>query len=980
MSSKHDEGKRVDEERRDKRMKEDKKKVKKSEKADSKKNEKSKDDLEAIKAKAKQDQEKEQKKGNAKSNDDRAKATGEAENAKKAPPPDPKKAKEFVLWFDDLSSDDVALVGGKTSSLGEMYRQLTSKGVNVPNGFAVTAYAYRYFLEKAGIEDQIKEALGPSGQKDEDVEELKKRGKKVRAIIMDADFPEEIAKDITEAYKKLDSMYKEEDQVDVAVRSSATAEDLPEASFAGQQESYLNVVGEKQLLQSCKKCMASLFTDRAICYREEREFDHMDVALSIAVQKMVRSDKACSGVAFTIDTETGYNKVVLITGSWGLGENVVQGTVTPDEFIVFKDTLKKGARPIVSRKLGSKEMTMTYHPTKQTINTPTRREEKERFCMTDDEVLQLAKWACIIEDHYSQKKGKYTPMDIEWAKDGISGELYIVQARPETVQSRKNPNLLKTFKLKGEGRVVAKGTAVGHSIATGKARVLESVSQMHQFEKGEILVTEITDPDWEPILKKAKAVITDRGGRSSHAAITSREMAIPCIVGCHNATEKIKTGQMITVDTTSGDEGLIYDGEVEYEVVEADVGDIERVDTKIMMNLANPEQAYSLQFIPNDGVGLVRMEFIVSNHIRVHPMALLRPDKLQQHEQEEIRKLIRPCSEGKEYFVRTLAQGVGTICAAFYPKRVILRFSDFKTNEYAGLLGGKHFEPDEENPMLGWRGASRYYDPDYRDGFALECAGVKMVREEFGLTNLDVMIPFCRTITEAKKVIKEMEKNDLKRNGSQGADRMRVMCMCEIPSNVILAREFLDIFDGYSIGSNDLTQLCLGVDRDSAIVSKVFDERDEAVKRLIKQTIEVCNEMGKYVGICGQAPSDYPEFADFLVECGIQSMSLNPDSVVETVLHLSGKDRKKEATDKAPAKEKGQDKKKVNKDEQKKTDNAKAPKKEKERKKLGKKEERQPKREQRERNEERRKKDKEKGGKKHKDLHKAQGDASSTSH
>jgi len=541
-------------------------------------------------------------------------------------------------------------------------------------------------------------------------------------------------------------------------------------------------------------------------------------------------------------------------------------------------------------------MTMTYHPTKQTINTPTRREDKERFCMTDDDVLQIAKWACVIEDHYSHKKGKYTPMDIEWAKDGLSGELYIVQARPETVQSRKNPNLLKTFKLKGEGRILTKGTAVGHSIASGKARVLKSVSQMHQFEKGEILVTEMTDPDWEPILKKAKAVITDRGGRSSHAAITSREMAIPCIVGCHHATEKIKTGQVITVDTTSGDDGLVYDGEVEFEATEADVGDIERVETKITMNLANPEQAYTLQFIPNDGVGLVRMEFIVSNHIRAHPMALLHPEKLQQHEREELKKLITPYVDGKEYFVRTLAQGVGTICAAFYPKRVILRFSDFKTNEYAGLLGGKHFEPDEENPMIGWRGASRYYDPDYRDGFALECEGAKMVREEFGLTNLDVMIPFCRTITEAKKVIKEMDKNNLKRE-DQGDDRMRVMCMCEIPSNVILAKEFLEIFDGYSIGSNDLTQLCLGVDRDSAIVSKVFDERDEAVKRLIKQTIEVCNQMGKYVGICGQAPSDYPEFADFLVECGIQSMSLNPDSIVETLLHLSGKDKKQSKDD-----------------------------------------------------------------------------------
>lgn len=709
---------------------------------------------------------------------------------------------------------------------------------------------------------------------------------------MDAELPEEITRDIKDAYKKLHQMYKDEDQVDVAVRSSATAEDLPEASFAGQQESYLNITGEKQLLLHCKKCMASLFTDRAICYREWRGFDHLSVALSIAVQKMVRSDKACSGVAFSIDTETGFNKVVLVTASWGLGENIVQGSVTPDEFIVFKDTLKKGAKPIINRKLGKKEMTMVYHPTKQTINLPTRREEKGRFCLNDSEVLQLAQWACIIEDHYSQRNKKYTPMDIEWAKDGISEKIYIVQARPETVQSRKNPNLLKTFKLNGEGKVLAKGISVGHSIATGKARILTSVSQMSKFKKGEVLVTEMTDPDWEPILKKAKAVITEKGGRSSHAAITSREMAIACIVGCQNAMGNIKTGQTVTIDTATGDQGLVYEGEVPFETKETNVEEFKEIKTKILMNLANPDQAFSLQFIPNDGVGLARMEFIVSNHIRAHPLALIHPEKLHQHEKEEMAKLIAPYKDGREYFIRTLAQGVGTICAAFYPRRVILRFSDFKTNEYAGLLGGKHFEPDEENPMLGWRGASRYYDKNYRDGFALECAGVKVVREEFGLSNLDVMIPFCRTVDEAHKVIQEMEKNDLRRNEKDGNDRMRIMCMCEIPSNVILAKQFLEIFDGYSIGSNDLTQLCLGVDRDSAIVSAEFDERNEAVKILIKQTIEVCNEMGKYVGICGQAPSDFPDFADFLVKCGIQSISLNPDSIVKTIKHLSGKDEK----------------------------------------------------------------------------------------
>ncbi len=796
------------------------------------------------------------------------------------------KAHSFVLWFDQLGIEDVPLVGGKNASLGEMYSSLSSKGVRIPNGFAITAYAYRYLLEKAKLMEKLREIL--EGLDTSNMQDLQDRGHRARALIREAEFPPELRDAIFEAYDNLCKQYGPD--TDVAVRSSATAEDLPDASFAGQQETYLNVRGKAALLEACKKCFASLFTNRAISYRQDKGFDHFSIALSIGVQKMVRSDLACSGVMFSLDTESGFKDVVFITGAWGLGENVVQGAVNPDEFYVHKPTLKQGFKSIISKSLGQKEMKMIYdtHGNKLTKNVPVELKDRKRFVLNDDEILQLAKWACIIEDHYTNKKGHYTPMDMEWAKDGASGELFIVQARPETIHSRKDMSTLETYVMKEKGEVLITGHSVGSKIGAGPVHVIKDVKDIGSFKEGEVLVTEMTDPDWEPIMKIASAIVTNRGGRTCHAAIISRELGIPCIVGTLRGTEVLKDSQDVTVDCSQGDTGFVYNGRLHYEVETLDLKSIPETKTKIMMNVGNPEQAFSLSFIPSSGIGLAREEFIISSYIKVHPKALLEFEKVEDKEtRKKIEDLTYGYSEKKWYFVDRLSQGIATIAAAFYPKPVIVRLSDFKTNEYANLIGGEYFEPEEHNPMIGWRGASRYYDEKYREAFGLECIAVKRVRDEMGLTNVKVMIPFCRTVDEGKRVIEEMAKHGL----VKGENGLEIYAMCEIPSNVVLAPEFLEVFDGFSIGSNDLTQLILGLDRDSELVSGIYDERNEAVKRMIKQVIEVANTKGKYIGICGQGPSDHEDFAEFLVEAGIHSMSLNPDTVVKTTLKIAEKER-----------------------------------------------------------------------------------------
>jgi len=791
------------------------------------------------------------------------------------------KSTAFILWFDQLGIEDVPLVGGKNASLGEMYRNLTPKGVNVPNGFAITAFSYRYLLEKMNLKDEIKNILSDLNTKD--LYNLMERGEKVRRLVRNTEFPLELQKEIKDAYANLCKQYGE--NTDVAVRSSATAEDLPNASFAGQQDTYLNIKGDEELLDACKKCFASLFTNRAISYREEKGFDHFTIALSIGVQKMVRSDLAASGVMFSLDTESGFKDVAFITGAYGLGENIVQGAVNPDEFYVFKPTLKQGFKPIISKQVGSKEIKMIYtkdgkHPTK---NVDVDFTHRKKFCISDEEILKLAKWTCIIEDHYSEKAGKHKPMDMEWAKDGETNQLFIVQARPETVHSQKDFTKLEEYVLKEKSDILVEGRSVGSRIGQGKVNIIRDVKDIHQFKEGEVLVTEMTDPDWEPIMKIASAIVTNKGGRTCHAAIISRELGIPCVVGCRNATEVLKNGEEVTVSCSEGDVGKIYKGKIKFEIEKHDLGQLPETKTKIMMNLANPEEAFEFSFIPNEGVGLAREEFIINSYIKIHPLALINFDKIHGNDKDKIEELTAAYEDKKQYFIDKLSQGIGKIAAAFYPKKVILRLSDFKSNEYANLIGGKYFEPSEGNPMIGWRGASRYYSDDYREGFALECEAIKKVRGEFGLKNVIIMIPFCRTIEEAKKVIIEIEKNGLK----QHEDGLEIYGMCEIPSNVILADEFLDIFDGFSIGSNDLTQLTLGLDRDSEIVSHIYDERNAAVKKLISEVIKVANNKGKYIGICGQAPSDYPEFAQFLVKEGIQSISLNPDTVIKTRLKIA---------------------------------------------------------------------------------------------
>ncbi len=796
------------------------------------------------------------------------------------------KSTAFILWFDQIDIDDIPFVGGKNASLGEMYINLTPHGVKVSNGFAITAHAYRYLLEYAGIKENIKEIL--SDLDATDVTNIAERGRKVRHLIKNADFPPELRGAIIEAYKNLGIQYGE--NPDVAVRSSATAEDLPDASFAGQQESYLNITGPEELILACKKCFASLFTDRAISYRVDKHFDHFSIGLSIGVQKMVRSDKATSGVMFSIDTETGLQNVIFITGAYGLGENVVQGAVNPDEYYVFKPTLRQGKRAIINKKIGTKTIKMIYDHggNKPVKNVAVDITDRKRFCLSDDEVLTLANWAQIIEDHYSSKAGKFKPMDMEWAKDGISGDLYIVQARPETVQSQKNTSVLQTYRMTQEGKILITGRSVGQKIGAGPARVIRNVHNIHEFKKGEVLITEMTDPDWEPIMKIASAIVTNRGGRTCHAAIISRELGIPCVVGTENGTEKLQTGMRVTVDCSKGDTGYVYEGQLTYNIEEVKLDTLPKTKTKIMMNVGNPEQAFEESFIPNDGVGLAREEFIINSEIKIHPLALVHYNELVDAEDKrKIDELTTGYTDKKNYFVEKLAQGIAKIAAGFYPKPVILRMSDFKSNEYANLIGGKQFEPKEDNPMIGWRGASRYYKGNYVEGFALECQAILKVRNDFGLTNVEVMVPFCRTIQEAHNVLSEMAKNGLR----QGENGLRVIGMCEIPSNVILADQFLDIFDGFSIGSNDLTQLTLGLDRDSEILSDIYDERNEAVKILIKQVIETANRKGKYIGICGQAPSDYEDFAEFLVENGIQSISLNPDTVIRTTLKIADKEK-----------------------------------------------------------------------------------------
>lgn len=803
----------------------------------------------------------------------------------------------LILWFEEVNNKDVELVGGKNSSLGEMIQQLIPKGINVPLGFATTSYAYHYFIESAGLEAKLRKLF--SDLDVNDVRNLQEKGQQARRLILNTPFPEDLTQAITEAYRKLGERYGcheincdfpeieyFEKCVDVAVRSSATAEDLPDASFAGQQETYLNVQGIRGVLEACHQCFASLFTDRAISYRHHNHFDHFAVALSVGVQKMIRSDLATSGVMFSIDTETGFKNAALITAAYGLGENVVQGNVNPDEYLVFKPTLKEGYRPILEKRLGSKALKMVYDTggTKLTKNIEVRRAEREQFCLSDEEILKLARWAIQIEEHYSNVRETDSPMDIEWAKDGLTGELYIVQARPETVQSNKTSNVLQLYQLKQRSRVLATGRSVGAAIGQGKARVILDPSQIHQFQPGEVLVTKRTDPDWEPIMKQASAVITDQGGRTCHAAIIAREMGLPAIVGSNQATELLKTGQEITVSCCEGDEGKVYEGLLPFEIKETALDNLPRTRTQILMNVGNPEQAFSFASFPSDGVGLARLEFIIANHIQIHPMALLKFDELEdKYLQAEIAQITKHYENKPQFFIDKLARGISMIAAAFYPKPVIVRMSDFKSNEYANLLGGRQFEPEEENPMLGWRGAARYYDPAYQEAFALECKGLKIVRDEMGLTNVIPMIPFCRTPEEGKRVIAEMAKHGLK----QGENGLQVYVMCELPSNVILADRFAEIFDGFSIGSNDLTQLTLGIDRDSALVSHLFDERNEGVKRMVKMAIETAKAKGRKIGICGQAPSDYPEFAQFLVELGIDSMSLNPDSVLKTLLMVA---------------------------------------------------------------------------------------------
>ncbi|GAB4325723.1 MAG: phosphoenolpyruvate synthase [Dehalococcoidia bacterium] len=797
---------------------------------------------------------------------------------------------KYIRWFRDISLDDVSLVGGKTASLGEMFRELTAEGVRVPNGFAITAEAYRDMLNASGASQRLGQLL--EGLDTGNLSDLQHRAKKARALIYEAGLPPQLSQEILEAYRSLQQEYGAD--VSLAVRSSATAEDLPTASFAGQQETYLNVKGDDELIDACRRCFASLFTDRAIAYRVEHGFDHLDVALSIAVMKMVRSDLAASGVMFSLDTESGHRDVVFITAAYGLGENVVQGTVDPDEFYVHKPTYKQGYRAVLRRSVGEKQWRMVYADGSEgdghtVMNVPTSPEERRRFCITDEEVLELAGAAITIEEHYSRRAGVPRPMDMEWAKDGIDGLLYVIQARPETVASQKTANELETYELKGTGTVVVSGRAVGSNIASGKARVIKSAAELSRFKPGEVLVADTTTPDWGPVMKTAAALVTNRGGRTCHAAIVARELGIPAVVGAEGATEKIKDGAEVTISCAEGDVGRVYEGDIPFVVNKIDLSQLGRPKTKIMVNVGNPEIAFKSAMIPNDGVGLARMEFIIGEHIKAHPMALLHPERVEDAtERAEVEALLCNHADAASFFVEKLSEGVGTIAAAFYPKPVVVRMSDFKTNEYASMLGGRWFELPEANPMLGFRGAARYTHPSFSEAFALECAAMRRVRNEMGLKNVVLMLPFCRRVEEAEKVLELMARHGLRR----GEDGLKIYVMAEIPNNIIQIDEFAKLFDGFSIGSNDLTQLVLGVDRDSEILAAEFDERDPGVLKMIQMAVEGAKRNHRYSGICGQAPSDYPEVAEFLVRIGIESMSLSPDTVIQTtqaVLELEGK-------------------------------------------------------------------------------------------
>ncbi|MGE5241275.1 MAG: phosphoenolpyruvate synthase [Bacteroidota bacterium] len=781
----------------------------------------------------------------------------------------------YIRTFSELGMQDVPLVGGKNASLGEMFQHLSAEGVRVPDGFATTSEAYRYYLAHNGLTERIRDRLRSLDTRN--LADLEKAGAEIRRWIMDARIPPDFADEIAAAYADLAREYGP--GLDVAVRSSATAEDLPTASFAGQQDTYLNIRGKEQLLVTCQRVFASLFNDRAISYRVHQGFSHEQVALSIGVQKMVRSDIGSAGVMFTLDTETGFRDVVFITAAYGLGENVVQGAVNPDEFYVFKPTLAAGKRPLLKRQLGSKALKMIYAQDAgdgvSTRNVAVPEAERARFALTDDEAIELAQFAVKIEQHYSKQAGHDLPMDIEWAKDGVDGMLYVVQARPETVRVHESRQDYEVYSLQSPGKVLASGKSVGRRIASGTARVIERAEHMGQLRAGEVLVTDMTDPDWEPVMKTAAAIVTNRGGRTCHAAIIARELGIPAVVGCGDATAAIHGGTAVTVSCAEGDTGRVYEGAQPFRVEKISLDSGHRPHTKIMMNLANPDQAFEQSFLPNDGVGLARLEFIINHSIQVHPRALLEYDKLDKAEQQHIDRLTAGYRDRRDYFVRRLAEGIAVIGAAFYPKPVIVRLSDFKSNEYASLFGGARFEPKEENPMLGLRGASRYYSDTFRESFALECAALKQVREDMGLTNVVVMIPFVRSVEEAQRVLEAMRSLGLER----GKAGLKVYLMCEIPANALLAEEFLQHLDGFSIGSNDLTQLTLGVDRDSGLLSG-FDERNPAVLKLMELAIRAARKMGKYVGICGQAPSDYPEITAWLVRQGIESISLNPDSVI----------------------------------------------------------------------------------------------------
>ena len=792
-------------------------------------------------------------------------------------------AHEFVRDFRDVDLSDLNTVGGKNASLGEMIKNLASMGVRVPEGFAVTAEAFRLHLAEAGIEQEIYDSLDRLDV--HDVEALARTARQVRQRIAGAPLPAGVQEQITRAYTELSQRY-EEDATDVAVRSSATAEDLPTASFAGQQETYLNVHGTARLLAAVRDCMASLFTDRAIVYRAERGFSHRDVALSVGVQKMVRSDRGSAGVIFTLDTESGFRDVVVVTGAWGLGETVVQGRVNPDEFWVHKPTLAAGHRAIVRRERGEKDIRLVYAEgtTKALAEERVNEKDRLRLVLEDDDVLTLSRWAVLIEDHYSRRAGRPTPMDIEWAKDGRDGRLFIVQARPETVHSQAGPPSFELYRMRGKGEVLVRGKSVGAKVATGRVRVVHSVQELHTFQPGEVLVAKMTDPDWEPVLAKAAAVVTDQGGRTCHAAIVSRELGIPCVVGTGNATAELSAAQEVTVSCAEGDEGKIYAGRVEFDREQIDPASLPEPRLPVMLNVGNPENAFLLGQLPTAGVGLARLEFIISSWIGAHPIALIHPERVQDAEaRAQILQRLQGYPSGPEFFVERLSSGVAQIAAAFYPRPVIVRFSDFKTNEYAGLLGGAAFEPIENNPMIGFRGASRYYDDRYREGFALECAAIRRVRDTMGLTNVKVMIPFCRTLEEGRRVLDVMAEHGL----SRGQNGLEVYVMCEIPNNVLLAEQFSDLFDGFSIGSNDLTQLTLGVDRDSELLAHIFDEQDPGVKRMIELVVAAAHRKGRKVGICGQAPSDHPAFAAYLADVGIDSVSVTSDALPKVVKLLA---------------------------------------------------------------------------------------------